>query len=116
MARIYVTSLNKEIKREIADAKYSLEEIKFIKENVSEMLHRKNKAFRLVVILFGVLAIALLGITIIKGAPIVPVLLTILCLVITVGLSWFLSIGNFKCQYNHAVKKGYPEYVDELCL
>lgn len=120
MSAIYISKLNNEVEKNIRHSKYSLEEIEHIKANISEIINMGKKRFALVLTILGVCAftVSILGIS--KGgineAWIVSTLGIIPIMAIIVGFIWFIGIGNLKNNYNRAVRKGYPEYVDRLRL
>ncbi|MBE6053278.1 MAG: hypothetical protein E7212_05085 [Clostridium sartagoforme] len=120
MSTIYIAKLNKEVKRGIANHRYSLEEVEHVKANIGETINMRKKTFRFVIIGISVVVIALSILTLIQTdfneAAIFSVLLMIPISVIIIVFAWFISAGHLKNQYNRAVKKGYPEHIDKLRL
>lgn len=116
MSRIYVTHLNYEVRKNIKNRKYPLDEVKRIKVNVEELFNMRKKRFKLVFSIFSVLAIALLGLSVAEGTPIVFVFKIIPYFLIPMLILWLIGAGLLKYEYNSAIKKGYPENIDDLRL
>ncbi|WP_066889743.1 hypothetical protein [Clostridium nigeriense] len=120
MPAIYISKLNNEVKKNIRNRKYSLEEVEHIKANISQTINMRKKSIPKIIAIFVGVIFTILILGIIKAGidkvMIFSVLTTIPIVVIIMGFIWFSGIGILKIEYNMAVRKGYPEYVDRLLL
>ena len=120
MSMIYILTLNNEVKKNIKNHRYSLEEMEGIKASISETVNTKKKGLPLLftVIVAIISIVSILGF--IKGGinkvMIYFILMMIVIVVASMGFAWFVCVGSLKSQYNRAVKKGYPEYIDRLLV
>lgn len=120
MIVIYTSKLNKELKQNIMNHAYSLQEMNENQNRIKDIVNTRQKGFRRVLISMIAVTVLILILTLIEtgfhsGMFFGDIGILIFVIMIPVFL-WFLYVGNLKNQYNKAVKQGYPEYADKLHL
>lgn len=120
MAMIYYSTLNKDIKRNILAKNYTEEQLKEIYESLKVLKAKKIKSFKLAVIIVVVVMI-IVGWTSFDSMGFSEVFIyslgstAFICLAALL-LGWFCSFGILKIQFSRAVKKAYPECIEEFKL
>ena len=117
---IYYNTLNKELKKAINSKSISVEDLKKVYENLKMKNSKKKKTINLimiiVIVIFGILGIPTF---INSGNPEFTkfmLLFLIPIIIVIYGIVYFTQIGLIKIQFNNAIKKNYPELVDDLKL
>ena len=120
MTRIYIASLNREVREKICRQAYSTEELHQIKALLARSLDQKKKGFSRAVLITMLIAIVLLVTSVVQAGTTPAIAVAGLAsggiIVITLLFTWYAAIGRLREQYNRALKKGYPQCWDELHL
>ncbi len=120
MARIYITKLNTEVKKNLLQKNYSVDQVLQVKESVNQILDNRKKGMRLAMILGAAVVVMILVMTAMtmglnKAFWVVSGMTAGMVILIFV-LVWYLNLGLIKGQYNGAVKKAYPDDAERLCI
>lgn len=120
MTRIYIASLNREVREKICRQVYSTEELHQIKALLERSLDQKKKGFSRAVLITMLIAIVLLVTSVLQAGTTPAIAVAGLAIggiiVITLLFTWYAAIGRLREQYNRALKKGYPQCWDEFHL
>lgn len=113
-----ITRLNKEVKQNILEQKYSPEQIMAIKGKIEADASAKNKGVILAAIFMVIMEIYLIVALVMDSGitwkNISIALIMIPFFVGTIYLVRFISFGLYIKQFNKAVDKGYAMYGDSL--
>lgn len=118
--KLYIFKLEPQLRRNIRDCRYTLEELQKIKGNLVRQFGQRQKGFRRGALLAAGIMVLLLGMTYTALGPSnvfwFSCAATAAMVFLVLLISWFACIGIVKHQFNHAVRTAYPEYADELSL
>ena len=120
MAAIYISKLNPELKKNIKEQNYSVEQMKVIKAKLEEEMNKRQKKVRLVLIILMCIIIymAMTMFMLMGATPVFFITLgmTIIFSAIAIFGAWVAGMGLVKKQYNDLVMNSYLNYSDELCI
>lgn len=115
---ISITILDRVLKRNIAERSYAVADLEQIREQLQVKIHMRQKGFvaflAMVIVMFGMLQI-MTGMRtgfdemFWKGCAFMAV-----ANVLVIAVVWILCIGIAKWQFNHVIKKAYPECAQSL--
>ncbi len=118
--RIYYNKLNKEVKKNIKEKRYSRTELKEVYDALKKTQELRSRTFRKVMVMVIAIIAALNLMMIPANLP--PQLLlftlsvTLVCGVGALIVCWVLMFGILKIQFNTVVDKAYPENMGEYHL
>ena len=118
MARIYVNKLNDNVKNNILQSNYTINEMLQIKEFINNELKRKKKVFNIITIIMLCFLTLMLVPTFMQvglnGVFIAVLIVMLIFMSIVILSTYFITIGILKIQYNNSVKKAYLLNYDTL--
>ena len=113
---VYYSTLNPELGKALKKRELPIEEVAEVSGTLQAKLKKKNKTF---FIICGVCLVLLIALTIyILAASLNTsyIFLAVFSAVLLLWLGWFCNIGALHAQFNHALKKGYPDYYAQYKL
>ncbi len=120
VANIYISRLNKELKRNILNRRYTVFELEKIKEKVNDELDLKKKGFMKAFLFLMVIYIGMMlftGISLhFKEVFWFTMAVTTAMIFLILVICWFIGVEFLKLEYNLAIKKAYPEHADFASL
>ena len=118
--KLYIFKLEPQLRRNIRDCRETLEELQKIKGNRVRQVGQRQKGCRRGALLAAGIMVLLLGMTYtaLGSSNVFWFTCAVTAAIVLLALlaSWIACIGVVKHQFNCAVRKGYPEYQEMLCL
>lgn len=118
--KLYIFKLAHQLRRNIANRQYTLQELEQIKEKLARQIGARQRRFRCAVLLvIGITALLLAMTYAALGAVKAfwfTCAVTAALILVALTISWFASIGFVQYQFHRAIKKAYPQYAQALRL
>ena len=120
MARIYYNTLNKELKNKIDKKELSKDDLRKLYKRFIDNINKKKRTINVVMILVICLFFVMTMPVIMKASD--PKLTKFMLLIIIPTiifiyiLIYYTQVGLIKTQLENAIKKNYPEMIQELEL
>lgn len=115
---ISITILDRALKKSILERSYTALELGQIREQLQAKLHMRQKGFgaflAMVVVVFGMMEIMTYMRTGFNEMFWEGCAVMALVNVLVLAVVWLLCIGLVKLQFNHIIKKAYPECAQSL--
>lgn len=113
---ISITMLDRALRRNILERSYAVAELEQIREQLQIKLRMRQRGFwvllAMAVVMAGMLE-AMIGFdeNFWERCAVMAIVD-----VLALAVVWVLCIGIVKCQFNHIIRKAYPEYAQSLKL
>ena len=115
MAAIHYVELDRTIKKNLKEKKYSSKELGRVYEKLKRDQDNRCTGFKraAVTVVVCIIVVNLLMLATEAGgaAMLISLLFTLVIGVGALGISWILTIGLLKMQFNRAIEQYYPEFM-----
>lgn len=108
--------LDPELGKALKKRELPLEEVAEASASLKATIAKKYKTFLIICAVCLVLLIALTVYIIAASVDTSYIPIAIFCVALILSLGWFMRIGALHAQFNHALKKGYPDYYAQYKL
>lgn len=114
---IYNRGLTKEVKMNIENRKYTVEEVSSIYKEISISSSNRNTGFKRVIAILIVLSIFFILVPMLSSPSNATIFILMICIVLIVFAMLYVQlniVNKTKKQFIKAVEKGYPELLDQF--